>query len=301
MELRERILKLKKEKNALILAHFYQIPEIQDVADVVGDSLALARIGAEAEEELIVLCGVKFMAETAKILSPEKKVLIPRIEAGCPMADTASYEAVKEYKEQHPDRLIVSYVNTTAKVKTLTDICVTSSNAVEIIKHLDEEKIMFLPDRNLGGYIKKQMPDKDIELWPGMCVVHDNLRADVLLDLKKAHPDAKVLAHPECREDVLKLADYIGSTKGIIDYVALSKDKKFIIATEDGILHPLRSQNPDKEFILAASCLRCRNMKKIEMADLYDCLNHEIDEIQLSKEIIEEGVKPLKRMLNENY
>jgi len=297
MELIEQILKLKKEKNALILAHYYQIPEIQDVADFVGDSLALAKIGASDARDLIVLCGVRFMGETAKILSKNKKVLLPSLDAGCPMADMVDAKDLQKYKQANPNRTIVSYVNTTAEVKTLTDICVTSSNALKIMEKLEDTQFLFLPDRNLGTYIQSQMPEKDIELWPGFCLTHQRLRREDVVELMDANPSAQVLAHPECNQGVLGLADYIGSTKGILDYAKNSQHKEFIIATEDGIMHPLSEDNPNKKFILASPRLVCMNMKKNSLQGLYRCLLEETNEILLDEQTIELAKKPLDRML----
>jgi len=297
MELIEKIRTLKEEKNALILAHYYQIPEIQDVADFVGDSLALAKIGASDSRDLIVLCGVRFMGETAKILSRNKKVLIPSPDAGCPMADMVIAKDLERYKASNPERTIVSYVNTTAQVKTLTDICVTSSNALSIMEQLDDSKFLFLPDRNLGAYIQEQLPKKDIELWPGFCLTHQRLRGKDIEEMLDIHKHAKVLVHPECSQDVLGFADYIGSTKGIIDYASQSAHDTFIIATEEGILHPLRRDNPDKHFILASERLQCKNMKKNTLQSVYDCLKKEQYEICLDDQIIERAKKPLERML----
>jgi len=297
MELIEQILKLKKEKNALILAHYYQIPEIQDVADFVGDSLALAKIGASDARDLIVLCGVRFMGETAKILSKNKKVLLPSLDAGCPMADMVDAKDLQKYKQANPNRTIVSYVNTTAEVKTLTDICVTSSNALNIMEKLEDTQFLFLPDRNLGTYIQSQMPEKDIELWPGFCLTHQRLRREDVVELMDANPSAQVLAHPECNQGVLGLADYIGSTKGVLDYAKNSQHKEFIIATEDGIMHPLSKDNPNKKFILASPRLVCMNMKKNSLQGLYRCLLEETNEILLDEQTIELAKKPLDRML----
>lgn len=293
----EEINRLKKEKNALILAHFYQTGDIQDVADFVGDSLALARIGAEAKEDIIVLCGVRFMAETAKILSPEKAVLLPNEEAGCPMADMVTADALATYKEENPDTFVVSYVNTNADVKALSDICVTSSNGLNIVEAIDQNKILFLPDRNLGGYIKNQTSHEGMDMWPGYCCVHHNIRPFMVKDKMSDYPDALVLVHPECRDDVVELGDYVGSTKGIIDFVNQSDHKEFIIVTEEGILHPLAQQNPDKTFILAADELLCQNMKKLTMEQLYFCLKDETGHVELDEEIIEASNRPLKKML----
>ena len=297
MDVVKEIQRLKKEKNALVLAHYYQIPEIQDVADFVGDSLALAKIGALDTRQMIVLCGVRFMGETAKILSKNKKILVPTLEAGCPMADMVKAQDLMKYKEEFPNRTIVSYVNTTAEVKTLTDICVTSSNALNIMRQIEDDQYLFLPDKNLGTYIKSQLPEKDIELWPGFCLTHQRLRGKDIEELKKENPDAQILVHPECNQSVLKLADYIGSTKGILEHAGRSKHNKFIIATEEGIMHPLKQENPNKIFILGSSRLQCFNMKKNTLQHVYECLRDEKNEIVLGSQTIELAKKPLDRML----
>jgi len=298
MTLKEQILQLKEEKNALILAHYYQDSEIQEIADIVGDSLELARKGSLASEQLLVICGVKFMAESAKILSKDKKVVIPRIDAGCPMADMVDYDDLLEYKKKHPDTYIVSYVNTTADVKTLTDVCVTSSNALHIMSQLEAKHYLFLPDKNLGAYIKQQLPEKDIELWPGFCLTHHRLKAETVMDMKLLYPNALVLAHPECTLDVLQHADFIGSTKAILDFANTSLHNQFIIATEEGIMHPLQKQNPTKEFILASERLVCHNMKKTTLEDVYTCLLTETTEIKLDDETIWRANIPLTKMLS---
>jgi quinolinate synthase len=295
MALKDQILQLKKEKNALILAHYYQEGDIQDVADVVGDSLELARKGAQASETTLVVCGVKFMAESAKILSKDKKILIPRIDAGCPMADMVDYDDLLHYKKLHPERYIVSYVNTTADVKTLTDVCVTSSNALHIMKQLDAEKFLFLPDKNLGSYIKAQLPNKDIDVWPGFCLTHHRLKPEVVISVKEMYPNALVLVHPECTSEIVQLADFVGSTKALLEFAHQSSGKQFIIATEEGIMHPLRKQNPDKEFILASSRLVCQNMKKTSLEDVYNCLLHEKTEILLDEETLWKAYLPLEK------
>ncbi len=294
----DEIKRLKLEKKALILAHFYQSGDIQDVADFVGDSLALAKIGEKATEDLIILCGVRFMAETAKILSPEKTVLLPNSDAGCPMADMVTKKALTAYKEENPETYIVSYVNTNADVKALSDMCVTSSNGLDILRTIDKERILFLPDRNLGSYIKKTTNLENMDLWPGYCCVHHNIRSFMVKNKMEEYPEAKVLVHPECREDVVALADYVGSTKGIIDYVRASKEKSFIIVTEEGILHPLMKENPDKEFILASNELVCSNMKKLTLEQLYLCLKEETGTVELSEDLIIQGRKPLTAMLD---
>lgn len=294
----EEIKQLKEERDAIIMAHYYQSPEIQKIADIVGDSLALAKEGAKVKEKTIVLCGVKFMAESAKILSPEKTILIPRIDAGCPMADMITDEQLEAYKRENPDRWIVSYVNTTALVKTYTDVCVTSSNALKVMKQLKGKKILFLPDKNLGTYIQSQLPDMDIELWPGFCITHHQLPESTIQMMKEQYPSSLVLAHPECNSQVLQHADFIGSTKEIIDFASSSKEKQFIIATEEGILHPLQENNPEKEFLLASDRLVCRNMKKTKLIDVRDCLKNMQPEILLEDMVIQKAKKPLDAMLS---
>ncbi|MBN2222336.1 MAG: quinolinate synthase NadA [Vallitaleaceae bacterium] len=294
----EEIKQLKEERDAIIMAHYYQSPEIQRIADIVGDSLALAKEGAKVKEKTIVLCGVRFMAESAKILSPEKTVLIPRADAGCPMADMITDEQLVSYKRENPDRWIVSYVNTTALVKTYTDVCVTSSNALKVMKQLKGKKILFLPDKNLGAYIQSQLPDMDIELWPGFCITHHQLAESTIQMMKEQHPSSMVLAHPECNSQVLQHADFIGSTKDIIDFASSSKAKQFLIATEEGILHPLQENNPEKEFLLASDRLVCRNMKKTKLIDVRDCLKNMQTEILLEETVIQKAKKPLDAMLS---
>lgn len=297
-KLQQEILRLKEEKNAIILAHFYQIPEIQDIADFVGDSLALAKKGKESDADIIVLCGVQFMAESAKILSPDKKVLLPAEDAGCPMADMVTVQKLKKYKEKNPNTYIVSYVNTSADVKAETDICVTSSNALKIMNKVEADKFLFLPDKNLGSYIKQQVPEKDIELWLGFCCTHERVNENDIIQAKKRYKDAQVLAHPECNPEVLKHADFIGSTSQIIQYGTDSDSKEFIIVTEDGVLHKLQTDNPDKKFYLAEQKkLICKNMKKTTLQHLYDALNEEKTEIEIDPEIREKAYKALDLML----
>lgn len=297
-ELIKEIKILKKEKNAMILAHYYELPEIQDIADFVGDSLALAQVGKESEAEVLVVCGVRFMAESGKILSPNKKVLIPSMEAGCPMADMVEHEALRQFKQDNPNKYIVSYVNTSAAVKSLTDVCVTSSNALSIVGQLEDKDIIFLPDRNLGAYINKSITNNKMDLWQGYCPIHNQIDIEELRETIKAHPNAPVLAHPECQESVLELADFIGSTSGILRVAKESDKKEFIIVTEEGILHPLQVQNPNKKFILGAKAICCEDMKKVSLNDLYTCLKEESGEIILDKEIMEKSVQPLSRMLD---
>lgn len=293
----EEIEKLKKEKNAVILAHNYQIPEIQDVADYVGDSLALSRKAAETKADIIVFCGVHFMAESAKILSPNKKVLLPVLDAGCPMADMIDAEQLKVFKKEYQDVAVVCYVNSSAEVKAESDICVTSSNAVKIVRSLESERILFIPDQNLGNYISKMVPEKEIISWEGFCITHHRVRHNEIDMVRKHRGDTKILVHPECNPAVVEKADFVGSTSQIIDYVRESQDKKFIIGTEMGILHSLRKENPDKKFHLLSPSLVCYNMKKTSLEDVYKVLKDEKNEINVERAVIDKAYKSLEKML----
>lgn len=293
----KRIKALKEQDNVAIIAHFYQVPEIQDIADFVGDSLAMAKYGKASDADTLIICGVQFMGESAKILSPEKTVLMSNSNAGCPMADMVDPADLQQHKEDNPEQYIVSYVNTSADVKALTDICVTSSNALTIVQQLEAKDILFLPDKNLGHYISQQVTDKTITLWPGYCFTHDRLRTDDILEMKKAHPKAKVLVHPECDKEVVALGDFIGSTAGIINYAKSSEADSFIIATEDGVLHRLQNDNPDKSFYLASPNLVCKNMKKSSLNDLLDVLENRDTEIILDEQVRLDAYKALDRML----
>jgi quinolinate synthase len=303
MDLIKAINTLKEEKNAIIMAHYYQNPDIQNIADFIGDSLALAQYAEKTEADIIVLCGVHFMGETAKILSPEKRVFVPDLNAGCSLADSCPADEFKEFIKQHPGHTVISYVNTTAAVKTLTDVVVTSTNARQIVESFPpDEKIIFGPDENLGNYINS-ITGRNMVLWKGVCHVHDRFSLEKILELKKEYPDALVLAHPECKSVILKIADYIGSTAGLLNYSIKSSAKKFIVATESGILHEMKEKNPDKIFIPAppndstCACNECNFMKLNTMEKLYNCLKYEIPEIFIADEVIVKAVKPIKRML----
>ena len=303
-KLRARLEELKKSKGAVVMAHYYQRPEIQDVADYIGDSLALAQQAAKLKDaKIIVLCGVNFMAETAKIISPEKKVLIPAPEAGCSLADSCPAEEFEVFVKQHPDHTVVSYVNTSVGVKALSDILVTSSNAKKIIDSLPaDEKIIFGPDRNLGNYINS-MTGREMLLWNGACHVHEKFSLEKILVLKKEHPGALVLAHPECRRPLLMAADKVGSTAALIDFATNSKAKKFIVATESGIIHGLRKKCPDKEFIPAppedpgCACNECAYMKMITLPMLVECLENESPEVIIDPDLAAKARKSINRML----
>ncbi len=293
----DEVNRLKKEKNAIILGHNYQVPEVQQVADIVGDSLALSKAAAEAESDTIVFCGVHFMAESAKILSPNKRVLLPVKDAGCPMADMVTAEKLREYKKENPDTTIVCYVNSSAEVKAESDVCCTSSNALKIVKTLDSKRILFVPDKNLGSYIKNQINDKEIELWPGFCITHHRVQEEEVLKVKKAKPNAILLVHPECNEDVVKLADFVGSTSQIIDYANKSDNNEFIIGTEMGVMEKLKNDNPNKKFYLLSPGLICNNMKKTGIADVLEALKEEKHEIHVDEDIRKKALVSLNRML----
>ncbi|NCD69396.1 quinolinate synthase NadA [Mucilaginibacter agri] len=302
LDLFDEIEKLKKEKNAVILAHYYQEGDIQDIADYIGDSLGLSQQAAKTDADIIVFAGVHFMAETAKILSPEKKVLLPDIKAGCSLADSCPPHLFKKFKENYPDHLVITYVNCTAELKALSDIVCTSSNAVQIVNSLPaDQKIIFGPDRNLGRYVAEKT-GRDLVLWNGACMVHEIFSREKITKLKERHPDAKILAHPECEEHILELADYIGSTTGILNYATKSDAKEFIVATEAGILHQMEKDNPGKTFIPAppnntCACNDCPHMKRNTLEKLYLCLKNEMPEISVPADIIARAVKPIERML----
>ena len=294
-QLSEKILKLKKEKNAIILAHLYQIPEIQEIADYVGDSYYLSQVARDAKEDLIIFCGVKFMAESIKVLSPEKTVILPAPNAGCPMADMAEVEDVEEMIKKYPDAFKVCYINSSYEVKALCDASVTSSSALKIIKNIPNKQILFLPDQNLGGYISEFFPEKEFILWRGFCPTHHRITAEDIIKAKEEHPNVKVLSHPECSKEVRDLSDYIGSTSGIINYATECEDKEFIIATEEGVLHQLKKKNPDKKFYFP-EVMVCPNMKKTSLQDVYDALDGKKEEVILDEEIRKKALTSLENM-----
>ena len=302
LDLVEEIGNLKREKKALLLAHYYQEAAIQDVADYVGDSLGLSRQAAETDAEIIVFAGVHFMAETAKILSPGKKVLLPDLNAGCSLADACPADDFAAFKADHPDHIVISYINCSAATKAQSDIICTSSNAEHIVRQIpDEKSIIFAPDKNLGAYLIKKT-GRDMVLWNGVCIVHQTFSEQKLVRLKTRYPDAPVLAHPECDESVLNHADFIGSTSGIRRYASESPLKTFIIATEEGILHQMRKDSPDKSFISApveegCSCSQCPHMRLNTLEKLYLCLIHEQPEILLDEELRKAALLPIERMM----
>lgn len=302
LDLEAEITRLKKEKNAIILAHYYQESEIQDIADYIGDSLGLSQQAATTDADMIVFAGVHFMAETAKMLSPSKKVLLPDLKAGCSLADSCPPHLFKKFKDQHPNAVVVSYINCTAELKTLTDICCTSTNAVHVIESIPRDKeIIFAPDRNLGAYLQKKT-GRDLILWNGSCMVHEVFSHEKITKLKIRHPEAKIIAHPECEAHLLEQADFIGSTSGLLRYTQESNAKEFIVATEVGIIHQMELRSPDKLFIPAppnnkCACNECPHMKRNTLEKLYLCMEHEQPEIILEDWVIEQGVASIDRML----
>ena len=296
--IKEKILKLKKDKNALILAHYYVPLEVQDIADHVCDSFEMAKRAAKADNELIVICGVRFMGESAKILSPDKKVLIPAVDAGCPMADMVNVDDVLRLKAEHPDAVVMCYVNSSAAVKAVSDICCTSSSALRIAKALDTDEIIFVPDMNLGNYTAEKVPDKKFFCHTGFCPTHHRITEADVLAAKKAHPDAKFAVHPECRADVLKYADFIGSTSEIIQFARETDADEILIGTEMEIASRLQRELPDKKFFSVASAFMCPNMKKVTLQSVLDCLENEQYEIDLDEDEINAAAKSLERMVN---
>jgi quinolinate synthase len=299
----EEIDRLRREKNAIILAHYYQEGEIQDIADFVGDSLALSQQAEKTNADIILFAGVHFMAETAKILSPEKKVLIPDLNAGCSLADSCPTDEFKSFIEKYPGYTVISYVNTTAEIKALTDIICTSSNAMQIVNSLpEEEKIIFAPDRNLGNYIKS-VTGRDMVIWQGACHVHEEFSLERILEIKENEPDAKIIAHPECEKPILIVADHIGSTSSLLNYTKKDDAKKYIVATESGIIHQMKKSNPEKTFIPAppkdstCACNDCNFMKLITIKKLYNCLKYELPEIKVNEDIRKKAIHSIKRML----
>lgn len=302
LDLFDEINKLKKEKNAVILAHYYQDPDIQDIADFVGDSLQLSQEAERTSANMIAFAGVHFMAETAKILSPQKKVVIPDLNAGCSLSDSCPAPVFAKFKERYPDHVVVSYVNCTAELKTLTDICCTSSNAVHIVNSVPKDRgIIFAPDKNLGAYIEKVTGRKMIK-WDGACMVHEIFSKEKITRLKIRHPEAKIIAHPECEAPVLELADYIGSTSGLLKFVQNDPAQSFIVATESGILHQMQEKCPEKTFIPAppnntCACNECPHMKRNTLEKLYLCMKYEMPEILLSERVLREARVCIDRML----
>lgn len=306
MTIQEEIRQLAREKNAVIMAHYYQRPEIQDVADFIGDSLALAQQAQKTTADIIVMCGVHFMAETAKILCPNRKVLIPDPTAGCSLAASCQAEDLRKWKESHPGYTVVSYVNTSAAVKALTDVVVTSSNALKIVNGLPKDaKILFGPDHNLGAYINAET-GREMTLWDGACHVHSRFSVEALIALKKEHPNAKVLAHPECKQVILTLSDVVGSTQALLNYVKQHDDKEYIIATESGVIHEMQKACPEVTFLpvppeqtegVGCHCNECEYMRQNSLEKLLACLRNESPEVMVDPEVAREAMKPIERMM----
>lgn len=298
MTIREEINKLKEEKNAIILAHYYAPGEVQELADYVGDSYYLAKVATTTNADVVVFAGVSFMGESVKILNPEKTVLMPDITADCPMAHMAHIDRIEELRKQYEDLAVVCYINSTAKLKCHSDVCVTSSNAVKIVKNLPNKNIFFIPDVNLGSYVAKQVPDKNIILNDGYCPIHNAVTIDDILEAKKRHPKALVLTHPECKDDILKESDFIGSTADILKYATESECKEFIICTEEGVSYPLMLNNPDKKFYFAKEEFCCKDMKLNTGEKVIEVLTNMTNEVVMEESIRERAMAPLNKMLD---
>ena len=297
-ELKEKIAKLKKERNAVIIVHNYQRDEIQEIADILGDSLTLARAAVNTKADVIVFCGVHFMAESAAILNPEKKVLLPVKEAGCPLADMITVQKLRSKKKEFPDAAVVCYVNSSAEIKAESDVSCTSSNAIEIVRSIKNKRIIFVPDKNLGRYVQSQVPEKEILLWEGYCPTHLRLTEEDVLKAKNKHPKAEFIAHPECRPEVLTKADHICSTGGMFRYVKTSKAKEFIVGTESGMLYSLRKDNPGKKFYMPTAHLMCANMKLTTLGWVAYSLENLVYEVKVAEKTAVKARKTLERMLN---
>lgn len=295
--LKEKILELKNKRNAIILAHYYQPPEVQEIADFIGDSYQLSKIAKENSADIIVFCGVKFMAESAKVLSPNKTVLLPAEKAGCPMADMATADALADLKNKHKDAKVVCYINSSVEVKALSDVCCTSSNAVKIVKNIASDNIIFLPDKNLGSYVQEQVPEKNIILWNGFCKVHNMIVREDIIEAKKKAENLKVLVHPECWKPVRDMADFIGSTGAMINYVTEDKDDtEYLIVTETGIMHKMKEKNPDKKFHTLDNMV-CVNMKMTKLENVYRCLAEMKNEIIVEESLRKKALASLENML----
>jgi len=294
----EKILALKKERRAVLLAHNYQIPAVQDIADYLGDSLELSKISRDLKEETIVFCGVRFMAETAKILSPHKTVLLPVLDAGCPLADMIEPAELIALREKHPDAWVVSYVNSSAEIKALSDVCCTSANAITVVKNVPAKKVIFTPDKHLGWWVQKNVSQKELIIWEGFCIVHEYFSHKDLEKTRQIFPDAEVLVHPECHKEILEEADYVLSTSGMLKRAKESTASKFIIGTEEGLIYRLKKENPGKEFYSLGNAKVCTNMKKIRLEDIYSALEHWRYKIELPSETIEKAKVALERMVS---
>jgi quinolinate synthase len=292
----DRVTELRKKHNVIILAHNYQLPEVQDIADLLGDSLDLAMRAQKTNVKNIIFCGVDFMAESAKILNPEKNVIIPDINARCPMANMVNPKNLEKLKNKNPDAKVVAYINTTSDVKALSDFCCTSSNGVKVVKSLKANKVIFVPDKNLGAYIQRFVPEKEMILWPGMCATHHRIKKQDIFKLKKEHPDSEVLVHPECRPEIIDIADHVFSTNGMVNYAKESDVKEFIIGTEKELCYRLKNENPNKMFYPINSAI-CPNMKKITLEKVLNSLETLEPKIHLSEEIMKKAKKPLQKMM----
>lgn len=291
-----RITDLRKKNNAIILAHNYQLPEVQDISDLLGDSLDLSMKAKKTNADNIIFCGVDFMAESAKILNPEKNVIIPDIDARCPMANMVDLKDLEKLKNKNPDAKVVAYINTTSDVKAISDVCCTSSNGVKVVKSLKSEKVIFVPDKNLGSYIQRFVPEKQMILWPGMCTTHHRIRKQDIFKLKKEHPESEVLVHPECRPEIIDIADHVFSTNGMVNYAKNSDVKEFIIGTEKELCYRLKNENPNKMFYPIKSAI-CPNMKKITLEKILNSLETLEPKIHLSEDIMERAKNPLQKMM----
>ena len=291
-----RITDLRKKNNAIILAHNYQLPEVQDISDLLGDSLDLSMKAKKTNADNIIFCGVDFMAESAKILNPEKNVIIPDIDARCPMANMVDLKDLEKLKNKNPDAKVVAYINTTSDVKAISDVCCTSSNGVKVVKSLKSEKVIFVPDKNLGSYIQRFVPEKQMILWPGMCTTHHRIRKQDIFKLKKEHPESEVLVHPECRPEIIDIADHVFSTNGMVNYAKNSDVKEFIIGTEKELCYRLKNENPNKMFYPIKSAI-CPNMKKITLEKVLNSLETLEPKIHLSEDIMERAKNPLQKMM----
>ncbi|MDD3362027.1 MAG: quinolinate synthase NadA [Hespellia sp.] len=297
MTLAEEITKLKQEKNAVILAHYYVPGDVQEIADYVGDSFYLSKVATKLENQTIIFAGVEFMGESAKILNPEKRVFMPDATADCPMAHMIEIKDIEKVRAEYPDVAVVCYINSTAETKTYSDVCVTSSNAVKIVKKLPNKNIFFIPDQHLGSYVAEQVPEKNVILNPGYCPRHHAITVDAVRAAKNEHPQAKLLAHPECPKEVLEEADYIGSTSGIIDYATMHDDQEYIIGTVKGVFHELQKKNPNKRFYTISGGQVCLNMEKVTLEKVKMCLETECNEVFVSEEVRRKAMAPLTRML----
>ncbi|PNX45718.1 MAG: quinolinate synthase [Thermoplasmata archaeon M8B2D] len=291
-----RITYLREKNNAIILAHNYQLPEVQDISDLLGDSLDLSMKAKKTNADNIIFCGVDFMAESAKILNPEKNVIIPDIDARCPMANMVDLKDLEKLKNKNPDAKVVAYINTTSDVKAISDVCCTSSNGVKVVKSLKSEKVIFVPDKNLGSYIQRFVPEKQMILWPGMCTTHHRISKQDIFKLKKEHPESEVLVHPECRPEIINIADHVFSTNGMVNYAKNSDVKEFIIGTEKELCYRLKNENPNKMFYPIKSAI-CPNMKKITLEKVLNSLETLEPKIHLSEDIMERAKNPLQKMM----